>query len=530
MAAPEFDRIVYFGDSLSDGGTIYDVTAQLLFIPFPLDGAGYDGVFSNGPVHTQIAPDLLGVEVANYAAGGARAIGEQPIGDLLARNGADQLINPAGDLSLLDFDINLGGQVARFVADEAANPYEGAQAASILIGLNDLSGFVPTTADPVAEGTALLQGIVGATLGAAQAAVQAGADQVILYTFPDVSFFPFADFLDPALLPLGQLLIEAHRDAINLGATGLEAAGIATTMVDLGQITGEIVADMSTFGFLDVENSFYIGAATNPDITVGPGGIELTFPENPAVAGLDADQFAFFDLLHPTSALHGIVAAYQAEVLTSETHFLDDGADVLRAGREDDFVLAKGGDDVLRLGRGDDVAFGGTGDDRAWGQGGDDILALGSGDDFGHGGGGNDVLAGGDGNDCLFGGASADLLIGGRGSDKAFGGAGADVFLWTDPALTGGADGSCDIIFGGSGHDTLYLAVADHQRAAVEAELDHAGFLQRFFGYWNFETLGLKAVGVEEVVLVDSRADLASVDVPGALEGLLHEADLWGLV
>lgn len=530
MPMADIDRIAYFGDSLTDGGTIFDITSQLLTVSFPLSSAGYAGVFSDGPVYSQVVPDLLDVDVENYAAGAARAVGAQPIGDLISRNGLDPLIRPDADLSLLDFDINLGGQVARFLADEAADPSDQTTAASLLIGLNDLNAFVPVTADPVAEAQALLANVVGSTLGAAQAlATQGGVDQIILYTFPNVSFFPFSAFIDPALLPLGELIIDAHRGAIAAGAAALEAAGIDTEVVSLGEITGEIAADMGTFGFLSMGPVLF-GTATDPTVTVTPTGVEFSFPMNPAVAGLDPDQIAFYDLLHPTAATHGIIAAYTAAVLTEETHFLTGEDDFLRAGRGDDFVLAKDGDDRVWLGRGDDTGFGGLGDDAIHGQAGSDIISGGSGDDWLFGGRGADLIADGAGDDIVFGGSGGDVIVLGRGSDKAFGGWGHDAFLWTDPALTGGADGSHDLIFGGKGRDTLWLAVAEENRDQVQAEIDAQGPLAAFFDVWHLDSIGVTAVGVERVRLVDQRSDLAGLDLPGAAGELLAEADLWGLV
>ena len=40
----------------------------------------------------------------------------------------------------------------------------------------------------------------------------------------------------------------------------------------------------------------------------------------------------FFDLVHPTAATHGVLGAFAAESLTSETHLLGDGDDVVQGG------------------------------------------------------------------------------------------------------------------------------------------------------------------------------------------------------
>jgi len=521
------DRIVYFGDSLTDNGTIFEITSQILAVPFPLASAGYQGVFSDGLVYSQTAPELLGIgEVENFAVGGARALGSRPISEI-GGGALDPLQIPGADPDLLAFDIDFGGQVGRFLAGETADPFSGSTTASILIGLNDLAAFAADTGpDPVAAGTALVENIVLTTLGAAQSlVVQGGVDRVVLYTYPDASFFPFSQFLDPALQPLADLLIQGHAAGLEAGAAQLNAAGIETIIVPLAEITGEISADLGTFGFLN-PGPVLFGSATDPTVTVTPDGIEFSFPENPAVEGLDADQIVFYDLLHPTAATHGIFAAFSEAVLEDETHFLTDDNDRLSGTRDDDFVLAKGGDDHLRTGWGDDVAFGGLGDDVIKAGRGDDIAAGGSGDDHIRGGWGADVVAGNAGDDWLSGGRGNDILIDGLGSDYAFGGRGNDVFLYTEAALIGGETGSDhDVFFGGWGYDTLYLAVSEDIRADVEADAATS-----FFGINHIDALNLTLFGIEEIVVVDDRQDLASVSVDGDQEDQLAAADLWGLV
>lgn len=521
------DRIVYFGDSLTDGGTIFDITSQILAVPFPLASAGYQGVFSDGPVYSQTAPELLGIgTVENFAVGGARALGSRPISEI-GGGALDPLQIPGADSDLLAFDIDFTGQVGRFLAEETADPFSGSTTASILIGLNDLAAFAADTGpDPVAAGTALVENIVLTTLGAAQTlALQGGVDRIILYTYPDASFFPFNQFLDPALQPLADLLVAGHSAGLETGAAQLNAAGIETIIVPLAEITGEISADLGTFGFLNPGPVFF-GSATDPTVTLTPEGIEFSFPENPAVEGLDADQIVFYDLLHPTAATHGIFAGFTEAVLEDTTHFLTDEADHLRGTRDDDFVLAKGGDDKVRTGKGDDIAFGGLGDDWIAAGRGDDIVSGGSGDDHVRGGRGADVVAGNAGDDWLSGGRGNDILIDGLGSDYVFGGRGNDVFLYTDGALIGGETGTDhDVFFGGRGHDTLFLAVGDDIRAEVEADAATS-----FFGFNHIDALSLTLIGIEEVVIVEDRQALASVSVSGDQEDQLAAADLWGLV
>ena len=59
--AQSYDRIVVFGDSLSDNGNLYAATGGTT----PLSPPYYQGRFSNGPVFTE----LLGFTVGRYTAG-----------------------------------------------------------------------------------------------------------------------------------------------------------------------------------------------------------------------------------------------------------------------------------------------------------------------------------------------------------------------------------------------------------------------------------------------------------------------------
>ncbi|MBX2855550.1 MAG: hypothetical protein KTR21_11205 [Rhodobacteraceae bacterium] len=509
------DRFVFFGDSLTDGGAIFALTSELLSVPIPVESAGYAGVFSDGAVYAQTLPSLLGVDVENYGVGAARANGTQQLGDLFGRNGVDGLLLPDADLSLLDFEMNLGAQVGRFIAAETAAPYEGTTTASFLIGLNDISSFRPSgTADPVVEATELVTEIVTNTVGAGQALAQQGlAQSLLFYTFPDSSFFPFARLLPPDLAPFGDLLIEGHAQAIEAGAAQLQAAGVQAQVIDLGDISAEIAADPGSFGFQTVARQKWLGAASDPTVVERNGEVSLTFVENLLVADLDPDQIAFFDFLHPTSALHGVWAAFSDAALTRETREFTETVDRFNGDSSDEFALGQAGDDAIRLRGGDDIAFGGLGDDRIFADGGDDIVSGGSGDDRLQGHGGSDVVAGGAGDDILRGGGGDDVMIGGLGADIAHGGVGDDVFLYTDPALIGGETGADrDLIYGGLGEDTLYLAVSEQISDDVAAAIaaNDGGFVQ------HFDVLDLTLVGVESVELVEDRQALTDLELEGA--------------
>lgn len=87
-----------------------------------------------------------------------------------------------------------------------------------------------------------------------------------------------------------------------------------------------------------------------------------------------------------------------------------------------------------------------------------EALEGGDGNDILRGGGGDDGLYGNAGKDALFGGAGNDYLVGGLGADLFSGGSGGDtlnVGNWTESRG--------DVLFGGSGFDTLQADFSDHR-------------------------------------------------------------------
>ena len=536
-----FDRIIYFGDSLTDSDEFFNLSSQLTVLPLPSAIFGYDGQFSNGDVYADIAPEILGIgadESVNYAVGGARAVGVNPLGQILA---GSPLGVPSPDPELVAFDSNLTAQVSRFIADLPGLGDLSGSAASFFIGLNDFNGLAstvdpdPNNFDPVAFGAAAQQlaaDILTSTLANAGTAAAAGVGTIILNTLPVGTFFPLTQGLPAFAQPLADQLVTDYNAALVTQSAALAATGATVTIVDMAAMAAEVAADGQTFGFLNTTDSFFIGTGADPEFVDPDGAGPLppvpVFQENPALAGLDDDQFAFFDLLHPTTALHGVLGAFQAASLDSASvEILGDENSRQRLTDDDDLALAQSGDDVLFMRGGDDVGLGGLGNDNVIAGAGDDIAAGGAGNDRVNGQAGSDVLAGNLGDDTLVGGADSDALIDGLGSDIGWGGAGDDFFFYTDAALIGGTSGQdSDVYVGGSGFDTLFLVVSDAERANAEAVINQGITFNQF----RFDDLGLRTHGIEQVVLLDDRADFDDVVVSAELQAVLDEAEHWGLV
>lgn len=498
--------LVYFGDSLTDDGNLYDITAETLLTPYPPDAYGYDHKFTDGQVWSQIEAEFLNAgSYANYAYGGAEAVGTQTLDDYLALKNLTDIT----DDSLLGFDINLGAQVDRFLADMGGTDLSGTTA-SIMIGANDYLNFVPSSTDPVVvlgEAQALVGNVINATMDAVTTLLEAGVGEVVVNTLPPADFFPFFETASYAEKLLSTQVFASHDFYLIQAVEGLAATGADVQIVDLAPVAEEIMADPTTFGFI---------APLGDSVVFDMGG-------DTSAAGYDPDQVAFFDEVHPTEAGHGVLGVFHAENLTSDVTLGGLGNDQIATGSNDDLVLASGGDDIVTLGKGDDVGLGGLGNDVVEGGRGDDILSGGSGKDELSGGTGDDVLAGGRGDDVLYGGIGNDVLIDGLGSDTLFGGNGDDIFLYAEPVLIGGAAPSTDIdnFDGGNGDDTLYLAISAETKADMQACLDSGESITDVLA-----SAGICATNIENVEFLDSRMDLASIET----DAPLHEADLWGFV
>ena len=512
---PRPEKLLVFGDSLSDSGLAYALSAAVLKVPVPPASAGYDGWFSNGLIQTEVAAGLLGTALDNYAVGGARAVGSRTVAQYLAENGYDdpEIMRPDPDAQALATDTYLGGQLAALSRHAVpSDPPDEGTVASIWIGANDYNALPPDASPELVEQT--IAAVVGTTIAAAGAVAATGVERIM------IANLPAPDFLPLTLPPAFAAVVAAHNAVLAQGVALLQSQGVQAEIVDMNRMAAEITADPRTFG-LDpawLDQPLLLGIGSQP--TWVEAAQDWVIPPNPAVAGVDPDRVAFTDFLHPSSATHGILGSFAAGNVTDNLVLLDGGDDRVHTFRLDDLVLAGAGSDRVFTDGGADVVFAGLGDDFVWAGDGRDIVAGGAGADTVAGGAGNDVVAGSDGDDWQFGGDGRDLLIDGLGFDRLHAGDANDALLYTEAAFLGGTTATDGGRFhGGHGRDTLYLALDDETRAAVEAELV-AGSAQ------TLATIGVTTRSIERYVFVDPD-DPATGIVTGAL---LAAADLWGLV
>lgn len=498
--APTRGGIVYFGDSLTDSGNLYDQTEGLVDEDIRNSSGGPNGEASDGPTHATYAGQILGLEddeIYNYAIAGAEAAGSQALGDFLTEDGDDPLIVPPDD-PRLQFDMNLGAQIDRFLADFDGVRLSGTTAV-ILIGGNDYLAVEGTTLqETLADAATSMVQAVAATLRAAKDLSRAGMGEVVIYSLPDAAFFPNITSSSPAEQALATALFDKHNQLLADGVAALQARGHDIRMLDLSPVTDAIADDPTAFGL------------------IAPLDLTLTDGDPDLLALFDADQVAFWDSIHPSTATHGIIGAYTALALNGDPIDLGDGDDVLELSGDKDLVFGGAGNDAVQLGNDDDVMFGGSGNDTIGGNNGQDLVVGGSGNDLLFGGKGDDVVDGSQGNDILFGANGDDVLIDGLGNDILFGGKGDDIFIFVEPILIGGAGAGVDSFVGGDGDDALYLALSAE---TIEAMGSRSPALV-------LADLGITAVGIETIVVVEERDGLSVLSDAD----WFASADVWGLI
>lgn len=260
-----FTQVIAFGDSLSDSGNLY----QRTFGTIPLSPP-YAGRFSNGPVWVEYLAQDLQVPLVNYAFGGATSG---------TYNTIYNLVPPAvlPGLPGLQQEINTFTAVTP-VADPGA-------LFTVWAGANDYLGGGVT--DP--------QQTVGNITQAVQTLLNAGAKNILVPNLPDLGQLP-GTRTDPDA-PLLSLISSSHNTllagSLNLLRPNL-APDVNLQLLDVNSLFNQVASSPASFGFTNVTDS----CVTPPPLLAPP---PYSICSNP-------DQYAFWDDIHPTTAVHRIIA------------------------------------------------------------------------------------------------------------------------------------------------------------------------------------------------------------------------------
>jgi phospholipase/lecithinase/hemolysin len=201
-----FDRMVVFGDSLSDIGNA--------------------GRFSNGPVWVEHLAGALGLTLAASAAGGAdHAVGGARLDP---RSGPD----------------SLRAQVDRALASP---PIAGRTLYVVYGGGNDVLGAVSAGGD--AGAVEIAAGTLG---GIVRDLVAAGATDILVPNLPDVGMTPAVRSYGAPAPEVARRLSQAFNAAADRALAGIPSGIARIHRLDVWQMAEQVRADPGASGFNDV--------------------------------------------------------------------------------------------------------------------------------------------------------------------------------------------------------------------------------------------------------------------------------------
>jgi phospholipase/lecithinase/hemolysin len=289
-AAGPFSSLVVFGDSLSDVGNVSQATASIPFIPTTPGPYYYNGRFSNGPVYAESLASGLGLPAVvhsraggkNFAHGGAMTSGTSFPTNIVVRDVDDQV----GD----------------FLAGGAAD----ANALFVLFaGANDLLDTQTNVNVPVnnlAEDFGRL--------------VAAGARQFLVPNLPLLGYTPRFNGNSTTRAQYNTRTT-SYNNVLDAMLDVLETGNPALTIfrLDVAGLFNQAIANPAAFGLTNVTQ------AAAPGLEPGAS----SYNTNQIAA--NANQYLFWDDLHPTATVHAALAQAALDLLLSTPgDFNNDGS------------------------------------------------------------------------------------------------------------------------------------------------------------------------------------------------------------
>jgi len=290
VAQTTFSQIVVFGASLSDPGNAFELTGEQSIPPYnTLDSLLVPGApyakgghhFSNGATWIEqlarplglsayVLPAFKGenVKAANYAIGGARAR------------------TVAGSASL-------SAEVNAFLQD-VGNAASSDALYVLEFGGNDIRDAL------VSGNPAIINDALAAIGGNIQMLYNAGARKFFVWNTPNLKLTPAIRMLGPAAGIYAEMFSNAFNAGLGAVLDGLASLPeIKIVRFDAYGILNGLVSDPQAFGLSIVDKA-------------------CVMPNDPPFECETPNDFLFWDGIHPTSAVHAILAQDAAFALAQQ--------------------------------------------------------------------------------------------------------------------------------------------------------------------------------------------------------------------
>lgn len=296
-----FNRMVVFGDSLSDDGNLW--LSMMHTDICTLQGCPSNTImrFTTNPGQTGVenVGDYFGVPMTPSLAGGTD----------FAFGGAGVINNspgtPAG-IPTLPTQLGMYLQATGGAADPKAlyAVWGGANDLFYNVALAQFGLLTP------AQVQANLQTAAVTELGMIQTLGKSGARYVMVFNLPNIGLTPSALAAGPQGAAQLAGLSLLYNNTLN---SGLASTGVNIIPVNAYALLNELVADPSRYGFTNV---------TQPACTGGDGSSFECLPAGTPGATVTyqpgtENTYLFADGVHPTTATHAMLAQYAESIITA---------------------------------------------------------------------------------------------------------------------------------------------------------------------------------------------------------------------
>lgn len=286
IAAAPLHHVVVFGDSLSDNGNLYELMKHQL----PQSPPYFEGRFSNGPVWIELLmasyfPSSVSQHLFDYAFGGA-GVSEE-----------------AGDEELF----TLKREINAYLLTHNDKASEDSLYVIWIGGNNYLA--MPTDVEKTLQ--TVNEGIVHSV----QVLLDKGAKHFLILNLPDLGRTPAA--IEFNAVDMMNHYSTVHNEWLKNTVIRFreQYPDVTWHYYDVGNTFKKLVNHPDEYGLTNITGTCYT-SDIHPD--EHPSVLKIVANIEPAKSNTPCDGYLFFDLVHPTAAIHKILAEEVRELLDRE--------------------------------------------------------------------------------------------------------------------------------------------------------------------------------------------------------------------
>lgn len=307
----KFDKIIAFGDSLSDNGNVYNMLSMaknvIPLVPLiPKNPPYFEGRFSNGMVWVEHLAKSLDIPLVNYAYGGAWAEGFYDSMQILPPSLGTQVdmysVNPS---TIVDFKMHQH----LYVIWAGSNDY--------MQGRKDTEYATTNTVETIANQAEWL--------------LRLGAKHVLLLNLADLSRMPSAMAKGPDFAVALRKLVDKHNEklAARVEKMRRQHADAEIVYINITDEFDDLIFNPIKYGLKNVSSACYAGgysltarqfemepevqAAKQAKFELANNSVLMEAYMNSLTASKghkpcnNPDEFLFWDQTHPTRIVHQLI-------------------------------------------------------------------------------------------------------------------------------------------------------------------------------------------------------------------------------